>query len=305
MISFKGQEREKVSVICGGEYNDKFVYITEEKPEPARNLDEEDVYDLLDDEDFNMNRFKRFPIKDRLKLIKALKQGQEPLDEYLVDKYKNMSEKVNDKLKKELVLESGVMIAIPSDNERVFVAGKSGSGKSFWAALYAKEYKTKFPKRKVIIFTKHKKEKAYKIVPHKEVIVTENELVQEPIDITLLKDTLIIFDDCENLQDKKIGKNMRSLNTDLLTSGRKYNISVITLQHQLMEYKETRNLLNEANKVIFFNSGSAYHITRYLKVYAGLDPATIKKIIALKSRWTMISLSIPTYILHEHGLFII
>ena len=72
-----------------------------------------------------------------------------------------------------------------------------------------------------------------------------------------------------------------------------------------MDYKATRNLLNESNKVIFFNSGSNYHITRYLKTYCGLDPQTIKKITALKSRWTMISQSIPSYILHEHGLFMI
>ena len=72
-----------------------------------------------------------------------------------------------------------------------------------------------------------------------------------------------------------------------------------------MDYKQTRNQLNESNKVVFFNSGVNYHIVRYLKTYVGLDPQTIKRITALRSRWTMISLSIPMYILHEHGLFMI
>jgi hypothetical protein len=197
------------------------------------------------------------------------------------------------------------MIPLPSnDSERIYIAGKAGSGKSYLTALYAYEYHTMYPKNKIFIFTKHNQEKNYKLVPHKE-ILHDNELLLEPIDITLLSDSLVIFDDCDHVQNKVIQKNLRSLNDDLITAGRKNNTYVITIQHQLMDYKDTRNLLNEANKVVFFNSGSKYHITRYLKVYAGLEPNTIKKILALKSRWSMISLDIPSYLLHEHGIFII
>lgn len=304
MISFNSGK--KVAVVCGGKYDGKEIYIkSEENNEPDRSLEDEDLFELLDDDDFNMNKYKKFPYKDRKKLEKALKQKMEPLDEYLVSKYNSLSNKLDTSLKKEFNIETGVMVPIPSEeSERIYIAGKAGSGKSYLAALYAYEYHRMYPKNKIIIFTKHEKEKNYKLIPHKE-ILHDNEMLLEPIDITLLSNSLVIFDDCDHVQNKIVEKNLRSLNNDLITAGRKYKTYVLTIQHQLMDYKETRNLLNEANKVVFFNSGSKYHITRYLKVYAGLDPNVIKKILALRSRWTMISLDIPSYILHEHGIFIV
>lgn len=303
MISFT--QGNKVAVVCGGEYNDKIIRITKEEQEPDRNLDEEDIYDLMDDDDFNKNKYKIFPIKDRLKLTKSLKQHIEPLDEYLVSKYKIVSEKLKEKLKKELILHSGVMVPLPHEqSERIYIAGHAGSGKSCLTAMIAYEYHKMFPKRKIYIFTKHHKEKAYKTIKHVE-ILCDNEILQNPIQITSLSKSLVIFDDCDHVQDKVINNNLVKLNNDLITGSRKYDTHVITLGHQLMDYKATRNLLNEANRVVFFNSGSKYHTTRYLKVYCGLDPQVIKKITSLKSRWVMISQTIPQYVLHEHGIFII
>ena len=87
MISFNSGK--KVAIICDKDYDEEFdekaVYIKEEGDKPDRTLENEDVYEILDDEDFNMNRFKRYPVKDRMKLVKALKQNVEPLDEYLVN----------------------------------------------------------------------------------------------------------------------------------------------------------------------------------------------------------------------------
>ena len=59
MLSFK--EGTKVAAICGGEYNGKEIYINtnEEQIEPDRDLEDEDIYDILDDEDFNMNKYKK------------------------------------------------------------------------------------------------------------------------------------------------------------------------------------------------------------------------------------------------------
>ena len=303
MISFK--KGKPVAIVCGGDYDNKTIHITEEDEKPDRNIDEEDIYDLLDDEDFNLTKYKRLPLKDRLKLARALKRQIEPLEDYLAERYHRNSIKLDNKLKKELTLETGCMVPIPAEEtERIYIAGKSGSGKSCLAAIYAREYHSMFPKRKIIIFTKHEKDKAYEGIPHREVLC-DDPILKKPIKVTSLSNRLVIFDDCDHIQDKTINDNVRRLNDDLITTGRKYNIHVLTLQHQLLNYKDTRNLLNEANKVVFFNSSCNYHITRYLKTYVGLAPEMIKKITGLKSRWTMISLSIPSYIMHEHGIFII
>jgi cytidylate kinase len=303
MISFK--KGTNVAVVCGGEYDETNIYVNNEDTESDRNLDKADIFDILDDEDFNMNKFKRYPLRDRLKLEKALKQQVEPLDDYLISKYKQISTKLHDKIQKEFEISSGVMIPIPSkESERIFVAGKSGSGKSIFAATYAKEYHLLFPSRKIYIFTKHEKENAYSTINHIEV-TCDDELLLSPVDIKILSNSLVIFDDCDHIQDKQIHENVQRLNNDLITTGRKYNIHVMTLCHMLMDYKATRSQLNEANKVVFFNSTSSYHISRYLKMYAGLSKEMIKKIMGIKSRWTMLSVSIPSYVLHEHGIFMI
>lgn len=303
MLSFN--DGLKVAIICGGEYDNKCIYIKNDDNKPERNLDDEDIYDIIDDDDFAMNKFKRFSVKDRLKLTKALQNHVEPLDEYLVPKYNKISQKINNKLKKEFELTCGTMIMLPSENtERIFVAGMSGSGKSTIAVLYAREYHCMFPKREIIIFTRHKGEEKYKLIKHREVAF-DNELLLNPIDITLLSNSLCIFDDCDNIPDKNVNKNLRLLNNDLITNGRKYNIHVLTLQHQLMNYQETRNILNEANKVVFFKSSSKYHVNRYLKIYAGLDKEQIHKIMSLPSRWICLANQIPSYVLHEHGIFLL
>jgi hypothetical protein len=304
MLSF--ESGKEVAIVCGGEYDDQKIYITKEEDEPEREIeDEEDVFEILDEDDFKSSNYKNFCMKDKLKLANALNKHIEPDEEELFEKYADMQNKITERLKKEFELSSGIIIPIPDkESERIYIAGKSGSGKSFLTAIYAREYNEMFPKRKIYIFTKHAKEKAYKNIPHIE-ITCDDDMVKEEIKVLDFKKSLVIFDDCDHIQDKKISTNIRRFNNDLITTGRKYDIHTITLQHQLMDYKETRNLLNEANKVIFFNSASNYHVTRYLKVYVGLDPQQIKKITGLKSRWTMISLTIPSYVLHEHGIFIL
>ncbi len=291
-----------------GPLNSQEIFIkveNDDNQQDERVMDEDDIYDILDDDDFNMNRYKRYPIRDRQKLVKALKQKMEPLDEYLVPKYHNMSNKLNNKIKKEFELPVGCMIPVPDEqSERIFIAGKSGSGKSRWAKYYAKEYLKMFPKRKIFIFTKHIDEKMYKDLKYVEVH-HEDEALLEPVDITLMKNSLVIFDDCDKIQNKKICQNVTGLINDVITAGRKYDIWCLVLGHQLMDYRATRDILNELNKVVFYNSASKYHIQRYLKVYAGLSPEMIKKVMAVKSRWSMLAMEQPQYLLHEHGIFMI
>ena len=72
-----------------------------------------------------------------------------------------------------------------------------------------------------------------------------------------------------------------------------------------MEYKKTRTILNESNKVVLFPQGSTYHVQRYLKVYAGFTPGVIKKIISERSRWVCIDHSLPPYYITENAVVIL
>jgi hypothetical protein len=137
-------------------------------------------------------------------------------------------------------------------------------------------------------------------------IPLDDSFVASPPELDDLKDALVIFDDTDNLTSKKLSDAVKAVNNNLIANGRKYNIHVITMSHQLMDYSRTRHLLNEANRVVFFLGGSAYHNKRYLSVYAGLDKSQIHKILSLKSRWVCLGLTIPNYFIsmHEIGLIV-
>jgi hypothetical protein len=211
----------------------------------------------------------------------------------------------HDKMKYEYRLDDGKMVVLPNkESERVFVAGKSGAGKSCFAASYMREYTELFPDRQIFLFSTHDGEKAYEQIEHTAIVLDEA-FVANPPKLDDLKNALCVFDDCDALQDKALLSAVDALNLDLINNGRKYNIHVVTLAHQLMEYKRTRGQLNEANRVVFFPQGSAYHNQRFLKVYAGMSGIWVKKILAEKSRWICLDLRIPQSYVTENAVVIV
>lgn len=190
------------------------------------------------------------------------------------------------------------VIIYPLDNERIFIAGKSGCGKSSLAAIYMYEYKKRFPNNLIILYTSHQDEKAYQTIDH---IVSDN----YTLTVEELQNCLIVFDDVDNVIDKKLQKEIQAFQNNLMANGRKYNISIVQLGHTLMNYKETRQTLIEATRVIFFPQGSAYHSQRYLKIYGGLSNDKIKKIMNLPTRWVCFSNQLPNYIITENSVNIL
>lgn len=310
MLSFS--RGKPIAAICGGPFDKKILCITEEDSLPDRSPAEEDIFDLLDEDDLSEHpgRHKALKSFDQLKLKKALSLRMEPLDDHLIAAYRRTIGKINNKLKREIQLPNGLMFVLPDPDqtERVYIAGKSGSGKSTWAAIYMNEFLRMFPEKKIYLISRHDDEKTYSAIPHTPVPIDtfqDMDSDNKPIDLPDLANSLVVFDDCDNIQDKKISIAIKKLSDDIVSNGRKYGIYTIWLNHQLMEYTKTRNLLNEANKTVFFNSGSNYHVKQYLLRYVGLNLEQIAKILAIRSRWTMIALTLPMYILHEHGAYLL
>lgn len=282
--------RNVPAVIMGGKYDGMEASIVDRRDAKRVNIEPEEQLDL---DDF-INKLALMPINERLDIINALREGKgTPALRNKLDACQTFK------------LDSGEFLMKPTvKSERVYIAGKSGCGKSCLASMYMREYKEMFPKRKIILLSTHTDEKAYK--PFKVIQIPLNkEFTQAPPTLDILKNALVVFDDCDNLQDKNIQKAVNAVNNDLISNGRKYDIHVISLAHQLMDYSRTRNLLNEANRVIFFMGGGKYHIRRYLKVYAGLDADAIKKIMGLRSRWVCLGLTMPNYYLSQHEIGIL
>jgi hypothetical protein len=200
----------------------------------------------------------------------------------------------------------GSFILHPSETpERVYVAGPSGAGKSTITAQYVREFHEMYPKRSIFLFSTHDGERAYEELPVTQIDL-DQEFLDDPPGLAELKESLVIFDDTDNLQDKGLQKAVQAVNNDLLANGRKHGIYTITLNHQISDYSRTRTQLNEANRVVVFpNAGGTYHITRFLKVYAGFDKVQIKKFLDTSSRWACLGTTIPGYVITENEVYLV
>ena len=330
-----GRNGRAVAVVAGGLHDGTVIRIAEETDETV--TPQRDIHEVLDEGDFRLDseKVKLLSLEQRQQLFAAIlagdldTEGDDEGDEYEEElKYgalppsapqrrvihrglpkpevsKRVAKAYKDKSKYEFRLDDGKMVVLPSkETERVFVAGKSGAGKSCFSASYIREYQDMFPDRKVFLFSTHDGERAYEQLEH-AAIVLDAGFVENPPTLDDLKNSLCVFDDCDALQDKKLLAAVDALNLDLINNGRKYGISVVTLAHQLMEYKRTRGQLNEANRVVFFPQGSAYHNQRFLKVYAGLNTEWVKKILAERSRWVCLDLRIPQSYVTESAVVVI
>jgi len=197
-------------------------------------------------------------------------------------------------------------------NERAveYIAGPSGSGKSTMANELILNYQKINPQNDIYIFsrTDFKLDPALKNLKAKQ-IKLDDRLLNKPIDITkeFKFGTLLLFDDCNTIQNDKIKKYLEGLISDILEVGRKLGIYVIITNHLIIpnEKKFARTVLNEIQYLtIFPKSGSSQQIRYVLKTYFGFKDKQITKILNLDSRWVRISKSYPMYILYDKGAYI-
>lgn len=233
-----------------------------------------------------------------------MKQFKEYVDEHMKDE--------ND-VGNELILEEGELIPLPRDDRReiLYIAGPQGSGKSYYAGQYIKEYQKKFPENDVILFSRIEEDDSFKDIEGMMKIKLDNSLLNDPIDAKkeLIK-SITIFDDIETM-DKDVQKHMEDLRNDVIKNGRDQSakgkdIYCICTNHQISDYKKTRDLLNECTSItIFPKSGSTYGIRRVLKTYFGMSKDQIYKVLNLPSRWVSLYSTYPQYVLHQKGAYII
>lgn len=206
------------------------------------------------------------------------------------------------------------IIPVPDITKRFteYIAGPSGSGKSYMTANLADQYKNVYPHKPIYIFSRGdiEDDPAFSNLEYVQIPINE-ELLDNPIDIVeMAQETedgcLFIFDDCGTIHDDKLRKAVEKLIVDILEVGRKYDVNIIVTNHLIIpnERKFARTIMNELSiMTIYPRCGSAQQIAYVLKTYWGLDKKKIAHILALNSRWVRISKTYPQYVLHEHGAY--
>lgn len=189
-------------------------------------------------------------------------------------------------------------------NERIIIGGQTGCGKSTWAATYARLWKKLHPDGMIHIFCRQGGDPAFAGIDHEEIVV-DHDLISEVLGIHDFTDTLVIFDDMDNLQEKSVIEYIHKLMNDLMSCGRKQNIYVIYMTHIFKNRAKTQIPLLEASKIVFFNGAGDRGNIGVLKDYAQMNKKEIDRLIGLDSHWCCLERSRPRYLVHQKGIFLL
>jgi adenylate kinase family enzyme len=181
-----------------------------------------------------------------------------------------------------------------TERQILYITGASGSGKSTYTARYTKLYKQIFKNNPVFVFSALKDDESLDVIKPKRIKISKETLLDDPILIEDLKDSLCIFDDIDVISDKDLKNEVYNILNQILETGRHFKISCIITNHLPSNGTYTRRILNECHSVTYFpHSGNNGKIKKFLLDQIGLDKQDFINNKKAKSRWATIFKNYP------------
>lgn len=293
---------DPLAIVRGGRKNNEIVYFVEDNKDSS--LKVENLLDHVSEKDIKKKK-KYMSLKEVMKIKRAFEENIIPDD--ILNIYNELKDEVKDSVNKHIHIEDGIFDPIPllkdCQVDHCFYAGMNGVGKSTQIANYCNQYLLLFPKNKIYLFSRSDDDEAFKGIPMKTIELND-EVLDSELELDDFCNSLCIFDDIDTLP-KDISKKIQRIRDDMLECGRKKEIYMCNVSHQILNYKLTRTLILESNKIIFFPRSSQYQVKRFLQEYLGIEKSIIKKILNLNSRWVMVNKTYPLTIISEHDIYII
>ena len=187
---------------------------------------------------------------------------------------------------------------------RILISGASLSGKSYFASMLIRRYKKQYKDNDVIVFSKLDDDPVLDKYKPTRIELSED-LIEDPIELEELHDSLVIFDDIDSLTNKDVRKAVHNLRDRIFATGRHENIACITTSQILLKGKESQQSLENANLVVLFPIASRGQVHAFLKDKMHFEKEIIQKICKLRTRWVMIHKACPYFVLYETGFFFI
>jgi hypothetical protein len=306
-LIFKDSEGAKlIAHVYAGKHNNERIYISFDDNVPTHPI--KDPFIILNDEWFR-NRRKNMKSTELIRLQHAILKRKVPEDDELEEIYEEAINFLNSRQKKEIILEDGRIVpTMPKDpTVRTYTCGPTGSGKTTWVINYCKEILLRAGnrKKKIFIFSVLTEDEALDKLGVLRIKIDDS-LLSKPIQLDELKNSICIFDDIETFSNKKYRDTVANLRDQCLSEGRHHGISTMCTNHQITDYKKTRNMLAECEFITFFpQSGGLNNIKRLLTTYIGLGKEEMNKILCLPSRWVTIYNRYPLTCLYESGIFLL
>ncbi len=301
MFEFSLEEGKPIAQLVGkrSKFNNEILYLNEMKDKSEKSSEEKS-------EEYSDNKSHSFSDDE------SKSYSDDESKSYSDDESKSISEEKSESDGEpltEVTFKDCTLLPLPSeDGRRVsYIAGKSGSGKSSYAATYLTNYRKMFPKRDIIVISRKPEDPVLdKLKPSR--LVVDESIIEDPIDITQDIDgpCCILFDDANTYPNKKIQDAVIKLMMDVMEIGRSYDVEVVITSHLVNPNQKNlgRTIFNECHYITIFPSMGGLKGLRYmLENYLEFDKQLIDKIFKLKSRWVTIHTNAPGYILHEHGAF--
>ena len=300
-LSFESSKTAKpIAIVKGGDEDGNILYLHDEDLKTKRKGE------------ISANKYatelRTLKPTDRVKLISRLEEarnkGLEP--EQLIGETalgKQLYERIltDEVQSKDVSLDSGAFELLPSPDpkkrEVFYIAGASGSGKSYIAKGLGEYYQKLFPERSVYLVSKLEEDSGTldKMKPKPKRINIQS-LIDDYPDLEEFKNCMIIFDDYDTFTGPA-EKVVHKLIDDLATMGRHTNTTMLCLSHYLTNYKKTRLLLNEATHIVVYPMATSYHALSYLlKTHIGMTKDDIRDLKKM-GRWVCIYKHFPQYLI--------
>ena len=300
-LSFESSKTAKpIAIVKGGEEEGNILYLHDEDLKSKRKGD------------INANKYatelRTLKPTERVKLISRLEEarnkgleaeqliGETALGKQLYERI--LTDEVQSK---DITIDDGAFEILPSPDpkkrEVFYIAGASGSGKSYIAKGLGEYYQKLHPDRNVYLVSKLEEDSGTldKMKPKPKRINIQS-LIDDYPDLDEFKNCMIIFDDYDTFTGPA-EKVVHKLIDDLATMGRHTNTTMLCLSHYLTNYKKTRLLLNEATHIVVYPMATSYHALSYLlKTHIGMTKDDIRDLKKM-GRWVCIYKHFPQYLI--------
>jgi hypothetical protein len=192
-----------------------------------------------------------------------------------------------------------------TERQIIYITGASGSGKSYYSNKFMEKYKKLYPNNPIIIFSAiHDEDDSIKVEMNR--IRIDESLVDDPIKVEELADTLCIFDDVDSISNKAIKTAVYATMNEILQTGRHFRTSMIVTNHLSTAGHLTRIILNEAHMIVVFpKSGSSRGIKYLLGNYCGLCKGDLEQVFREKTRAFTIFRNYPMIAMTEKKIWLL
>lgn len=186
-------------------------------------------------------------------------------------------------------------------NSRIYISGKSGSGKTSMANRCTREIKLRHPEKKIYVMSTYDHDESMDKYIGGEIVrlALKNHKLE---DVT---NSVLIIDDPDSIKDKDVRKEVYDFANTALQSGRHYGIDIIFINHTIKNGPWTKYVIQECNYYVFFpGSGNDTQIANFCKDYCGLTRKALKKIRrTYNSRWIVVYSQYPTFVITQKEIY--